>query len=489
MSFTSENIFLIGSMLIFVSILFSKTSYKFGVPALLLFLLIGMGVGSDGLGLRFDDVRQAQDIGTVALVIILFSGGMDTRIRDIRPVLAPGIMLSTVGVLLTTLLTGGFIYLLARFAGISGEFSLLFSMLLAATMSSTDSASVFNILRSQRLNLKHNLKPLLELESGSNDPMAYMLTLVLIDAIRSGAGISFGVLAKDLILQLLVGLALGLAAGFGTAWLLKRVPLKNAGLYPILLLSCAFFTYALTSMVNGNGFLAVYIGGLIIGNRTLPYRKETYTFMDGLTWFAQIIMFLALGLLVNPGEMLQIAPIAMLIGIFVIILGRPLSVFLCLLPFRKMPFSARLFTSWVGLRGAVPIIFATYPVVAGVPNASILFNIVFFITLFSLTIQGMTVTLAAHKMDLALPQSDATPYFGVEIPEQTGMELQEQVVTEAVLEQGERIMDLDLHSDQLVMLVKRSGDYHVPDGAFKLRRGDTLLLLSPRGISPNMTIQ
>lgn len=480
MLLTSENLLLLGSFLIFISILFSKTGSRFGVPTLLLFLVVGMLFGSDGVGFHFNDVKQAQNIGMVALIIILFSGGMDTQYKEIRPIAAPGILLSTFGVLLTTLFTGVFIYYLTTWIGTPREVSWLLAFLLAATMASTDSASVFNILRSQRLNLKYHLKPLLELESGSNDPMAYMLTIVLIDSIATGNGLSFGILVKDLFMQFSLGIAFGVAFGFGIKWLLQRLSLRNAALYSILILSMAFMSYALTAMVNGNGYLTVYIAGLIVGNAALPYRKETTTFFDGMTWFAQIVMFLALGLLVNPHELITYAPVALLIGLFMTFFGRPLSVFLCLIPFKKIPLAAKFYASWIGLRGAVPIIFATYPVVAEVPGSEMIFNIVFFITLFSLVCQGMTVSFSANRLKLTLPFDDSKPYFGVEVPEKTGTELRECLVSENMLAEGGRIRDLSLSPGELVMFVKRAGDYHVPNGNFELLEGDVILLLRPQ---------
>ena len=347
--------------------------------------------GSDGLGLQFNSAEDAQFIGMMALSIILFTGGMETKFTDIKPVLKEGIVLSTVGVLLTTLLTGLFIFYISGWNSTNIELTFMVSLLLAATMSSTDSASVFSLLRSQKMNLKENLRPMLELESGSNDPMAYMLTIVLIQVISSGSSLSIGLLIKDLFVQFLIGGALGYSMGRG---------LSNSSLYSILLLSMVFITFTATDMLKGNGYLAVYIAGVVVGNMKLSYRKEINTFMNGLTWLFQIIMFITLGLLVNPHEMLDTAVVALLIGVFMtlligvfmIVVARPLSVFACLLPFRKISTKAKLFVSWVGLRGAVPIIFATYPVIANIEGSNQLFNIVFFITLLSLVIQGMTIS-------------------------------------------------------------------------------------------------
>ena len=477
MIFTAENILLIGAILIFCSILISKTGYRFGIPTLLLFLLVGMGFGSDGLGLQFNSAADAQFIGMIALSIILFTGGMDTKIADIRPVLPQGILLSTVGVLLTTLLTGGFIYYLSRWTATNISMSLITCLLLAATMSSTDSASVFNLLRSQKINLKENLRPMLELESGSNDPMAYMLTIALIQVIASGSDLHIGLVAKDLLIQFFFGGVIGFAFGKFTVWLVNKINLSNGSLYPILLLSLIFITFTTTDLLKGNGYLAVYIAGVVVGNARLAYRKEINTFMNGLTWLFQIVMFLSLGLLVNPHEMLDVAGVALLIGLFMIVVARPVSVFACLLPFRKMTNRARWFVSWVGLRGAVPIIFATYPVVAAIPDSNQLFNIVFFITLLSLIFQGMTIASGARMLHLDLPQEKEGNEFGVELPDEIDSRLEDQTLTEEMLVNGNRLMDMDIPKGTLVMLVKRGNEFIIPNGQVELHAGDKLLYI------------
>lgn len=478
MVFTAENILLIGSVLIFSSIIISKTGYRFGIPTLLLFLLVGMLFGSDGLGLQFNSARDAQFIGMMAMSIILFSGGMDTKYQDIKPVLKPGIVLSTVGVLLTTVLTGVFIYFLSGLTHTNIELTMMASLLLAATMSSTDSASVFSLLRSQRMNLKENLRPVLELESGSNDPMAYMLTIVLIQIISSGSELSLAVVGRDLLVQFLIGGSVGYAFGRFAVWLVNRINLSNSSLYPILLLSIVFATFTITDLLKGNGYLAVYIAGVIVGNARLVYRKEINTFMNGLTWLFQIIMFLSLGLLVNPHEMLDIAAVALLIGLFMIVIARPVSVFACLLPFRNISNKARLFVSWVGLRGAVPIIFATYPVIAGIEGSQQLFNIVFFITLLSLVVQGMSISSFARWLHLDLPEEKEGNEFGVELPDEIDTKLEDMTLTPEMLAGGNRLKDMNIPKGSLVMLVKRGNEFIIPNGQVELHAGDKLLFIS-----------
>ena len=479
MFFTAGNILLIGSILLFVSVIVGKTGYKFGVPALLLFLIVGMIFGSDGLGLQFHNADEAQFIGMVALSIILFSGGMDTKYSDIRPILSPGIVLSTVGVLLTAMFTGIFIWWISGMSWSNISFPIVTSLLLAATMSSTDSASVFAILRSQNINLRHNLRPMLELESGSNDPMAYMLTVVLIQLVQA-SNMNCGEIALSFAIQFVVGGAIGYVSGRAAVFMLNKLNIDNQALYPILLLAFVFFTFSITDLIYGNGYLAVYIAGIIVGNSRIKYRKEIVTFMDGLTWLFQIIMFLCLGLLVNPHEMLDIAVVASLIGIFMIFIGRPLSIFLCLLPFKKITSKSRLLVSWVGLRGAVPIIFATYPVVAGIEGADVIFNIVFFITILSLVIQGTTISFVANKLGLSMPCERKGNEFGVELPEEINTNLSDMVITENDIENGDTLKDMSLPRGTLVMIVKREDEYIIPNGSLKLHIGDRLLLMSEK---------
>ncbi len=478
LTFTTENIFFLGSFLVLVSILISKTGYRFGIPTLLLFLFTGMAFGSEGLGLHFDSPQQTQFIGMVALSVILFSGGMETKFKEIKCVMAPGVLLATLGVVLTTAITGAFIFGLSRWSQLDIQLSLMVSMLLAATMSSTDSASVFNLLRTQKIGLKHNMRPLLELESGSNDPMAYMLTIALMEVVVSGSQFSVTTLLFSLAEQFVLGGALGYAAGRFAVWLVNRINLPNASLYPVLLLSVVFITFTLTDMLHGNGYLAVYIAGLVVGNSKLSYRREMSTFLDGLTWLLQIVLFLTLGLLVNPSEMIGVSMVAMAIAVFMMLVARPVSVLLCLLPFRDIPLRGKAFVSWVGLRGAVPIIFATYPLIHGVEGANILFNIVFFITLLSLIIQGSSITWAARRLGLEGPPEHTPSEFGVEIPEELGPQLREVTLTQDMLASGNLLSQMNIPKGTLVMMVKRGKTVIVPNGQLPMEEGDILLCLS-----------
>ena len=477
MTFTPENVLLVGAIIWFASIVISKTGYRFGVPVLLVFLLVGMFLGVDGVGISFDNYKYAQIIGMVALAIILFSGGMDTKFADVKPVLGPGVVLSTVGVLFTTIFTGLFIWGMSYVFPHALHMPLTMAILLAATMSSTDSASVFNVLRSQKMGLRKNLQPLLEFESGSNDPMAYMLTIVMIQIIQGGetADIEVWRIVLNFVVQFGLGLAFGLGLGQFGVWVINKINLPNKSLYPLLMLGFIFFIFSFTDLFNGNGYLAVYVAGIVLGNYKLTENKSISSFLDGVTWLVQIVMFLVLGLLVNPHDMFKLAVPALIIGIFVILVGRPLSVFLCLLPFKGIGKRAKTFISWVGLRGAAPIIFATYPVVAEVEGSSLIFNVVFFITLASLLIQGTTITKVANWLHLSEAKDDGPENFGVDIPDELNTILQQEVV-----QKDAYLKDYPLNEGTLVMIVERNQKYIVPNGKLLLKKGDKLLLISAK---------
>ena len=420
---------------------------------------------------------MAQFVGMVALCIILFSGGMDTRYRAIRPVIGPGVVLATVGVALTALIVAGFVYVVAPWC--NAGMSFLLALLFAATMSSTDSASVFSILRSRRQGLSENLKPLLELESGSNDPMAYILTILLVGLLTPGESMGFG----TSLLLFVVGMTLGVVAGYAfgrlAVWTINRINIENQSLYAVLLLAFVFLTFSVTDLIRGNGYLAVYVAGLVVGNYPIVHKKTLGTFFDGFTWLFQVILFVTLGLLVNIDELLQpeVLLLGGLTGLFMILVARPAAVFLSLLPFRKFTTRARLYVSWVGLRGAVPIIFATYPVVAGVEDSSLLFNIVFFVTLLSLVVQGTTVSLMAEWLGLAYPERERI--FNDEVMNRMlDDSTTELTVTEAMLEPGHHLRDIVLPAATLVVMVARDGTFFVPKGNSVLRVGDKLLVVT-----------
>lgn len=474
-----ENYLLVGAILLIIAVFAGKVAYRFGAPALLLFLGVGMFFGYNFIS--FDSAEFAQVVGMVALCIILFSGGMDTRFSEIRPVMSPGVMLATVGVILTAFIVAGFVWLVAPLLGISLTFP--FALLLAATMSSTDSASVFSILRTKKQGLRENLRPLLELESGSNDPMAYILTVLLV-GILSGSGhdgVSIGSSVFMFFVQMFVGVLLGYGLGRGTVWVINHINIANTSLYSVLLLASVFLTFSFTSLLQGNGYLAVYIAGLVVGNNKLAHKRTLATFFDSFTWLCQVIMFLTLGLLVNVEELLQpdIVILGCLVGAFMILVARPVSVFACLAPFRKFSMKARLYVSWVGLRGAVPIIFATYPVVEHIDGAEMLFNIVFFVTLISMAVQGTTVSGMANALGLAYEERESS--FGEELQERMTAAFSEVEVNMQMLLNGDRLSEISLPDNTLVVMICRDGDYFVPRGNTELLEGDKLLILSDRG--------
>ena len=403
---------------------------------------------------------------------------MDTRYRAIRPVIGPGVVLATVGVALTALIVAGFVYVVAPWC--NAEMSFLLALLFAATMSSTDSASVFSILRSRRQGLSENLKPLLELESGSNDPMAYILTILLVGLLTPGESMGFG----TSLLLFVVGMTLGVVAGYAfgrlAVWTINRIKLANHSLYSVLLLAFIFFSFAFTDLIKGNGYLAVYLSGLVIGNHKLEQKRPLTVFFDGFTWLMQIVMFLTLGLFVNSAELLEprVLILGGLVGAFMILVARPLTVFICMAPFRKFTAKARLYVSWVGLRGAVPILFAIYPLMAHVENAGLLFNVVFLGTIISLLVQGTTVSGMANLLGLAYEERESA--FSVDMHQDMKSALTEVEVNETMLESGHMLKDITLPENTLVMMVCRNGEYFVPQGKTELLLGDKLLVISDR---------
>ena len=475
---SGENVVLVGALLLFVAVMAGKVAYRFGAPALLLFLGVGMLFGLNFISYR--SVEMTQFVGMIALCIILFTGGMDTKFSEIKPIIGPGVVLATVGVVMTAFVLAGFVWLVAPWLGIEIPFAL--ALLLASTMSSTDSASVFSILRSKKQGLKQNLRPLLELESGSNDPMAYMMTILLISVVsNTSSGVGLGMSVVFFVVQMVVGALSGYLIGRLAVWTINRINLVNHSLYSVLLLAFIFFSFAFTDLIKGNGYLAVYLSGLVIGNHKLQQKRPLTVFFDGFTWLMQIVMFLTLGLFVNSDELLQpeVLILGCSVGFFLILVARPLSVFACLLPFRKFTARARLYISWVGLRGAVPILFAIYPMMDDVEYADLLFNVVFLSTIISLLVQGTTVSGMANLLGLAYEERESA--FDVNMHEDMKSVLTEVEVNESMLESGHTLKDIVLPENTLVMMICRDGEYFVPQGKTELRLGDKLLVISDRG--------
>lgn len=484
---------LILSLLFFVSIFTDKIGYKFGVPTLLLFLAVGMLFGPDGLGeiiwqgphIESFTTDQALGIGTVALCIILFSGGMDTKLSDILPVLNPGIALSTAGVLLTAFISGTLIWLIFGWVQAVHTVSFATALLMACTMSSTDSASVFSILRTNGITLKHKLRPLLELESGANDPMAYIMTTTMIGIVTATTTkISALTVVQDIFIQLVVGAALGFLFGKLAVNLLRKVQLSNESLYPIMILTACIFIFSATYFMRGNSYLAVYIGGLIIGNSKFTRKRQTKSFFDGLTWLSQLLMFLMLGLMVRPHELirLEVWLPSLIICIVLIFISRPVAVFLSLIPYPKFKTRDKLFVSWVGLKGAVPIIFAIMCRASGVEHADLLFNVIFLCTLVSLIVQGTSLSYMAHKLKLSEPakQERKLLHFDMDLPEEIESSAHEVEVTEKMLAQGNLLMNIPMPEKTLIIMVRRDEDFFVPTGSSVLEVGDKLLAISDK---------
>ena len=489
-----EFVLLILSLLFFVSIFADKIGYKYGVPALLLFLAVGMFFGSHGLTSLFGmsgvniEMGTAQALSTVAMCIILFTGGMETKLSDIKSVLVPGITLATLGVLLTCIITGVLIYYIFGWINAVASVSIWLALLMAATMSSTDSASVFSVLRTNGIGLKHNLRPLLELESGANDAMAYVLTTTLIGVVistHSIVGLTEEVTAlpiiQTIVIQLVMGTVLGFAFGEGLVMLMRRVKLGNEALYPIMILTACIFIFAITYYLQGNTYLAVYVGGLIIGNNKFTRKRQTRSFFSGLAWLSQLVMFLMLGLMVEPADLLnyKVWVPCLIISVVMIGISRPLSVWLCMLPFRQYRQRDKLMLSWVGLKGAVPIIFAIMCKAQGVPFADLIFNVVFLCTIVSLLVQGTTLTQMARKLNLDTPREEerSLEHFDMDLPEEIQSSAREVEVTEKILANGNTLRELNIPPKTLIIMVRRGEDFFVPTGASDLLLGDQLLVI------------
>jgi potassium/hydrogen antiporter len=413
----TNQIILLVSLVLFASVLASVVTSRFGVPLLLVFLLIGMLLGEQGPGgIQFDDVQLAHLFGSLALAIILFDGGLMTPFRNFRVGLKPALGLATFGVLITAGITGAFA---AWWLGLHW----MEGLLLGAIVGSTDAAAVFSLLRSQGLELKQRVGATLEIESGSNDPMAIFLTIVLIELIVSGNDKDVGlVMLLELVRQMGLGGLFGVLGGLGLVWLINRL-VMSPGLYPLAVMAGGLSIFGITSVLQGSGFLAIYLAGLIVGNRPLQSSQYIKRFHDGIARLSQIGMFLMLGLLVTPSDLLPVALDALLFAAVLILVARPIAVWLCLLPFR-FPWREQVFVGWVGLRGAVPIILALFPLLAGMDQAQMYFNIVFFVVLVSLLIQGWTVAFSARRLGLEVPPtSHLVQRVELDIPGQRELEL------------------------------------------------------------------
>lgn len=465
-----EIILLIISVLILISIFLTKLSDNFGVPSLVLFLIMGMIAGSDGLGqIEFSDYELSKSIGIIALVFILFSGGLDTRWKSVKKVFWSGFSLSTLGVTLVTITVGFFCN---YFFG----FGLIESFLLGAIISSTDAAAVFSTLRAKNTRLKGCVRPLLELESGSNDPMAIFLTVLIIESLINGIPATLTAVL-NLIMQFGIGAAIAVVSGKLMVKLFNMMKFGNDSLYVVFAIAFALLVYALTTLLKGSGMLAVYISAIIIGNSDFIQKRSTIRFFEGIALLSQIIMFLVMGLLSDPSELLPVLWIGLIISAFLMLVARPVSVFISLM-FSKISFKEKSFVSWVGLKGAVPIILAIFPIIYGIQGGNNIFNLVFFITLTSALIQGWSIPLMAKlfKLDEPEPVKELMP-IKMSSQVHTNKEMIDLIIPYKSEIIGKSLADLSLPEESLIVLISRNGEYVVPSGSTSLEEGDTLLVL------------
>jgi len=447
----ANQIILIAGLLFLVSILASVISSRIGAPLLLVFLLIGMLMGESGPGgIEFHDFPSAYLIGSLALAVILFDGGLRTKVDTFRVGLRPAVTLATLGVLLTVGITGLLTSLLL-------DLPLIVGLLIAAIVGSTDAAAVFYLLRAHGLELKQRVGATLEIESGSNDPMAIFLTIALVE-FMVGEHASLGIgLAVEFVQQMGIGAVVGLAGGLMMQWLINHIRL-TPGLYPLLAVAGALLLFGAAAVLDGSGFLAVYLAGILLGNRPLQSAQNIRRFHDGLAWLAQIIMFLMLGLLVSPQELLDVAAHGLVIAAILILLARPLAVIACLLPFR-FPWREQLFMGWVGLRGAVPILLGLLPFLAGAEGAAMYFNVAFFVVLISLVVQGWTVAPLARLLQLDVPpRSRVVHRLELDLPGQAEFELVGYTIEEDSPAVYKMVGRLKLPENTRIVTVVRQGN-------------------------------
>ena len=467
-------LFLFGTaVLLTLCVLLSKASFRVGIPTLVVFLAVGILAGSEGIGgIYFDNAYYAKTLGVVSLAYILFSGGLDTKIAAVRPVIKSAASLATLGVLINCLLVGVFIHFVLKLAWLD-------ALLIGGIIASTDAGAVFTVLRSRSIHLKGNLRSALELESGSNDPMAVFLVTAFLGMMLESnySVISLGPL---LIKQMLLGAAVGFLGGKGTALVFNKLKLEFEGLYTVLSLAVVLIIYTTAQVLDGNGFLAVYIGGVVLGNESFVFKKTLVLLHDGISWLMQSSMFLTLGLLIFPTKVLEVSYDGMLLAAFMILLARPFSVFISL-AFSKLNWREKGFMSWVGLRGSVPIVMATFPLVAGIDKAEYIFNLVFFVSVTSLLIQGTSIAFVAKL-------------FGVAEKEPAKIELQNEYTAPATLRNNmsyvdipnnsqlvnKSIVDLKLPQDLLIVLIERKGEVIIPRGATELKALDKLMVIAQK---------
>ncbi len=472
MEYILNNSLLIGSILLLLSVVMSKSLSKFGLPILVLFLFIGMISGSEGIGgIDYENYELTHSLSLVAICLIIFTGGLLTKISDVKPVMTSGIVLSTLGIFLTTGLVGIFCHYLFHI-------HLFESLLIGAILSSTDAAAVFTVLRDKNAQVSKNVKSLLELESGSNDPMAYLLVTVFLGLYQADIGNSESVSFIYFLLNPLFGI-LGGYAFFKIFKLINdKVELDFEGLYPALALGFLFLTYSLVTSFNGNGFLAVYIFGLRIGNERIIHKHILTSFFDGISWLFQIGLFIMLGLLVFPSRLFEIAPSGAMLGLFCVIVARPAIVFICLM-FSRFDYREKLLISWAGLKGATPIVFASLVATTVGKESLFIFDLVFFTVIISALVQGSTVKMLAKKLNLLI-ESVFDPDFPIdlEVIEKTKNGIREIKVEDVDFAVEKRVVDLGLPKGTVILFIKRNGGFIIPDGSTSFKTQDKILIVT-----------
>ena len=467
-----EQVLVAIALLLLASVFASRASGWLGVPTLVVFLMLGMLAGSEGLGgIDFDDAETAQRLGIIALVFILFAGGLETDWTHIRRVAAPAGALATFGVLITAVIVGGFAHV---FAG----FTILEGLLFGSIVSSTDAAAVFSILRSKGVQLRRDLGSLLEMESGSNDPMAVFLTTMVLHLMTAPSTSGWAAVLA-FFQQMTFGAAAGVLAGLGTVRVLNRARLEYQGLYPVLTIAIVLLTYGATSLIHGSGFLAVYVLGVMMARDNYVQRRTLTRFHDGIAWLMQIAMFIALGLLVFPSQLPNVAGVSLAIAGVLMFIARPLAVFVTLAP-SNIPWREKMLVSWVGLRGAVPIVLATFPLVAGISAAPLIFNIVFFIVFASVLLQGTTIAPVARKLGLDTAQDADTEPEAVHLAGRGESALITLQVETGSRADGHRVVELKWPRETLILVVYRGIEFFVPNGATVLKSGDSLIVLTTK---------
>lgn len=458
------NILFTTAIVLLVCSLSSKVLYKYGIPTLIFFLAIGMFMGSEGPGgIYFDNPELAQSLCNLGLIFIMFSGGFGTSWKTAKPVALAAGTLATLGVVLTAFLIGIFAHFALGFTFLEG-------MLLGSIVSSTDAAAVFSILRSQKLNLKSGLAPMLEMESGSNDPMAYMLTTIFLGLLTGKVQNVWLLLGTQIFVGVLVGVVIGKAA----VWLINHINLDIDGLYSVIVIGIALLSFSAADMFSGNGFLSAYITGLIMGNSRLVHKISLVRYFDGLTWLMQILLFFTLGLLVFPSRLLDVTFAGVGVAAFIIFVARPLAIFPILTLFKR-PVKEQLLVSWVGFRGAASIVFATYPLSQGLIIADDIFNIIFFVALVSVLVQGTFFIPIARKLDLVAQEGTVLKTF-TDYSGELHAELLEVNIPKGSILENKAIMDVDIPSDVLIVMIKRGGKIITPRGTTVIKAYDTLML-------------